>query len=76
MPEIEQAKGALMLAYGITADDAFALLCSFSQDRNIKVRDIAARLTANLDTNSRSAAAQGMDWLLDRVTTDPSGSGE
>lgn len=43
---IEQTKGELMFAYGITADEAFDPPRSLSQDRNIKVRDIATRLTA------------------------------
>jgi hypothetical protein len=42
---IEQAKGALMLAYGITDDVAFRLLCGISQNHNVKVRDVAAELT-------------------------------
>ena len=41
---IEQAKGALMLAYGITADRAFDILLWRSQETNIKVRELAAHL--------------------------------
>ena len=41
---IEQAKGVLVLAQGVTADEAFELLRAYSQDNNIKVRDVAARL--------------------------------
>ena len=70
LPVIEQAKGALMLAYALTADEAFALLRSYSQNRNVKIRDIAARLTENLDTSPRSAVAgRTLDRLLDEVTT-------
>jgi hypothetical protein len=43
---IEQAKGALMIAYGLDADQAFALLRWHSQHTNIKLRDIAAGLVA------------------------------
>lgn len=76
-----------MFAYGITADDAFTLLRSVSQDRNIKVREIAARLTADLATPSgpagSAASARVMDRLLHQVSTgsggtdrsDPAGSG-
>jgi hypothetical protein len=39
---IEQAKGALMITYGIDEDEAFALLRWHSQHTNIKLRDIAA----------------------------------
>lgn len=41
---IEQAKGVLMLAHGVDADEAFGLLRAYSQDTNVKVRDVAGRL--------------------------------
>jgi hypothetical protein len=41
---IEQAKGSLMLAYGLDADQAFAMLHWWSSHRNVKVRDLASRL--------------------------------
>jgi hypothetical protein len=47
-PTIEQAKGALMVTYGIDADEAFGLLRRYSQLRNIKVRDVARMLVENL----------------------------
>lgn len=40
-PTIEQAKGALMLRYGLDSDEAFALLRRYSQRANVKVRDVA-----------------------------------
>ena len=42
---IEQAKGALMITYGLDEDEAFALLRWHSQNTNIKLRDIAAGIT-------------------------------
>ncbi|MFE3544631.1 PAS and ANTAR domain-containing protein [Nocardia sp. NPDC059177] len=45
---IEQAKGALMLAYAITADQAFRVLRWRSQDTNVKLRVIAERVMAAL----------------------------
>ncbi len=45
---IEQAKGALMLAYGINADQAFRVLRWRSQETNIKLKTIAERLVAEL----------------------------
>jgi hypothetical protein len=42
---IEQAKGALMITYGLGEDEAFALLRWHSQHSNIKLRDIAAAIT-------------------------------
>lgn len=41
--KIEQAKGVLMSAYGISAERAFDLLVWRSQETNLKVRDLAAR---------------------------------
>lgn len=41
---IEQAKGSLMLAYGLDADQAFAMLRWWSRNKNVKVRDIAEHL--------------------------------
>jgi len=42
---IEQAKGALMITYGLDEDEAFALLRWHSQHSNIKLRDIVAAIT-------------------------------
>ena len=44
---IEQAKGVLMAREGIDADDAFALLRRESQNRNVKLRDLAADVVAS-----------------------------
>jgi AmiR/NasT family two-component response regulator len=41
---IEQAKGILMERYKITEDRAFAVLTRASQQRNIKLRDVADEL--------------------------------
>ncbi len=41
---IDQAKGVLILVFGVDADEAFGLLSAHSQDNNIRVRDLAARL--------------------------------
>ena len=42
---IGQAKGMLMQRYSIDADRAFELLTCLSQERNVKVRDIADSIT-------------------------------
>jgi len=42
---IGQAQGMLMQKYGLTADNAFAVLRRYSQDRNIKLAAVAAELT-------------------------------
>ncbi len=41
---IGQAKGLLMSAHGISAEEAFAMLRSMSQHANVKLRDVAARI--------------------------------
>lgn len=45
---IEQAKGAVMLAYGITGEQAFQVLIWRSQETNTKLREIAENLVAAL----------------------------
>jgi GAF domain-containing protein len=41
-----QATGMLMERYGVDADQAFAVLRRYSQDNNIKLRDVSRRLLA------------------------------
>ncbi|MEU2198536.1 PAS and ANTAR domain-containing protein [Isoptericola sp. NPDC019482] len=48
---IEQAKGALMVLYGVTSDDAFAMLRTASNDHNVKVRDLATAVLAAANTH-------------------------
>lgn len=45
---IEQAKGMLMLVYGITADRAFDVLVWHSQETNVKVRDVTEQLLSRV----------------------------
>jgi hypothetical protein len=42
---IEQAKGALMITYGLDENEAFAVLRQHSQQSNTRIRDIAAGIT-------------------------------
>ena len=46
--QIEQAKGVLMAAYGVSADRAFDILVWRSQETNVKVRDLAAHFLATI----------------------------
>jgi PAS domain S-box-containing protein len=46
---IEQAKGVLMAAYGISAERAFDILVWRSQETNTKLRDLATRFLAAID---------------------------
>jgi fructose-specific component phosphotransferase system IIB-like protein len=45
---VEQAKGVLMAAYGINADEAFARLVRRSQHTNVKLREIASQFLAGI----------------------------
>lgn len=68
---IEQAKGMLMLAYGLDADASFAMLRWWSRNRNIKVREIAERLvdvTAETEVAGTDVRV-AIDALLHDITT-------
>ncbi len=75
---IEQAKGSLMLAYGLDADQAFAMLRWWSSSRNIKIRDLAERLVeiAAMGEASDSGVRNGFDALLHDLATEPAPAGE
>jgi hypothetical protein len=45
---IEQAKGALMLTFGVEDDGAFELLRAYSSRHNIKLAEVAHRIVAGL----------------------------
>lgn len=64
---IEQAKGALMLAFGLSPDAAFALLVWHSQHSNRKVHTIAADLLAHLHEDGLSA--NDLQVAIDRILT-------
>jgi anti-anti-sigma factor len=62
---IEQAKGALMLVYGLDAEAAFALLSWQSQHTNIKLRDLAERLVAAVaDAHATTGLRQRLDEVV------------
>jgi hypothetical protein len=64
---IEQAKGALMLTFGLTADAAFALLTWHSQRSNRKVREIAADLMAHM--HEEELSGQRLRLTMERILT-------
>ncbi|HWI44279.1 MAG TPA: ANTAR domain-containing protein [Nocardioides sp.] len=68
---IEQAKGILMLGYGLDADAAFAMLKWWSRNRNVKVREVAERLiqVAREGHVSHPGLRKLLDALLDDLTT-------
>jgi hypothetical protein len=65
---IEQAKGALMLSYGLDSDQAFAMLRWWSRNRNVKVRDLAERIVV-LATDGE-ATDEGLRRSIDAALHD------
>ncbi|MBB5958617.1 hypothetical protein FHS29_005225 [Saccharothrix tamanrassetensis] len=55
---IDQAKGVIMAAHGVTADEAFIRLAERSQQDNIKVRDLAERFIADIVQRSPRPEAE------------------
>ena len=70
---IEQAKGALMLVYGLDAEAAFSLLSWQSQRSNIKLRDLAERLVAVVggDAHASAAIRQRLDEIVYSLPAGP-----
>jgi hypothetical protein len=65
---IEQAKGALMITYGLDEDEAFALLRWHSQHSNIKLRDIATGITDR--SNDPGIAGLTSNGKITEILTD------
>lgn len=62
---IEQAKGMLMLVYGISASAAFELLKWLSQEANVKLRALAEQIAADFSAAGSALNAQSeFDHLL------------
>lgn len=61
---IDQAKGVLVVLYGVTGDEAFAALRATSNDRNVKVRDLAD-MVLEVAGRHGPAARSRLDVLLD-----------
>jgi hypothetical protein len=75
---IEQAKGALSLAYGFDADGAIALLRRWSSHRNVKVTVLAERLVYAAGTGAVSqpqlrAAVDALLVSVSSLETQPDG---
>ena len=69
---IEQAKGMLMAVYDVSAEAAFSILKWRSQELNVKLHDVAAKLVADLPTLLKSSltARTPVDRYLMTLTTD------
>ncbi|KAA1419270.1 ANTAR domain-containing protein [Nocardioides humilatus] len=67
---IEQAKGVLMLGYGLDPDAAFAMLRWWSRNRNVKLRELAEGLidVAQSGTVSHPGLRNLLDGLLHDLT--------
>lgn len=61
---IEQAKGVLMAAYGITDDRAFDVLVWRSQETNTKLRELAERFLATVTGRMSSGTVADIDHAL------------
>lgn len=67
--QIEQAKGALMMVQGVSADDAFAVLKWHSSHANVKLRDLAQLIVDSIQQpyTGRETATQRLSRLLSGV---------
>lgn len=64
-PAIEQAKGILMHNFGLTPDEAFALIRRVSQDTNLKVRAVAEQLLRRLTGRVTPQAAERVARVIE-----------
>lgn len=64
---IEQAKGAVMLVYGLDAEQAFAILRVRSQETNTKLRVLAANVVAELPSIGVPAVTGELRSRVDRL---------
>lgn len=62
--EIEQAKGLVMAAYGISANRAFDIVVWRSQETNIKLRELARRFITVMAGNFPADARVQVDHAL------------
>jgi AmiR/NasT family two-component response regulator len=69
---IEQAKGMLMAVYAVSAEAAFSILKWRSQELNVKLHDVAAKLVADLPSllQSNLTARAPVDHYLMTLTAD------
>ena len=65
---IEQAKGALMLAFCVDEETAFRMLAGYSQRRNAKLRDVAAFITDAVADPHLAHPDHPVESLVDVVT--------
>ncbi len=68
--DIDMAKGALMLAYGVDPEGAFDILRTLSNRHNVKIRDVARRLVTELGAGEAAEAVsqEHLQALLVRIS--------
>lgn len=67
---IEQVKGALMVTYGLTDDEAFELLRWHSQHANVKIRDLANELVHQMSRPEIAVLPprRKIAWIIGEIT--------
>ena len=67
--DIDQAKGALMLRYGITSQQAFDVLVRWSQHANVKLRVVALALLQAIGGEPRpqTAPESVVAWVAENL---------
>lgn len=71
--QVERAKGALMLQFGIGSHQAFGLLLGWSRERGVPVPELARLLVLGVveeDPDTLRAAPELVGWLEHRLTDD------
>jgi anti-anti-sigma regulatory factor len=69
---IDQAKGVLMLTYGVDDEAAFGMLRSSSQQLNVRLRDLAARIVAAVGEGLDAPARERVDAVVFGVADEDS----
>jgi hypothetical protein len=71
--DIDQAKGALMLRYGITSEQAFGVLVRWSQHANVKLRVVALALLQAIGGEPRpqTAPESVVAWVAENLRDKP-----
>ncbi len=74
--DIDQAKGVLMLRYGLTSARAFDVLVRWSQDANVKLRVVAVALLQAIGAESRpvSVPESLVAWVVAQLRGEAPGS--
>lgn len=67
--DIDQAKGVLMMRYGLTSERAFDVLVRWSQHANVKLRVVAVALLQAVGAEAKrvSAPQSLVDWVASQL---------